>query len=318
MRAVQVRQCGDPEVMRVENLPDPVPGANQAVVRVYAAGVNPVDTYIRSGSQGYAPQLPYTPGSNAAGVVEAVGTGITGFVPGDRVYCNGTITGAYAELTLCDAAQIQPLPDRLSFSQGAGIGTAYTTAYSALFLRARAVSGETILIHGASGGVGLAALQMAVSGGMQVIGTSGTELGRSLILEQGAGFAADHNDPGHFEEILAHTGGKGADVILEMLANINLGNDLPVLAQNGRVAVIGSRGDVTITPRDLMRKNAAILGVMGTPPEETAAMYAYINDGLRSGTLTPVAGREFPLSRAADAHRRVIESPAYGRIVLLP
>src|SRR5437773_1389936 len=183
MKAIRVTQFGGPEVLKLETVPDPKPAKGQVLVRVHAAGVNPVDTYIRSGSYTNL-SLPYTPGKDAAGIIEAKGDATDQFPLGDRVYTSGSITGTYAELTLCDAADVHPLPKQISFAQGAALGVPYATAYRALFHRAEARAGETVLIHGASGGVGLAAVQFARSAGLTVIGTAGSDGGSKLVTEQ--------------------------------------------------------------------------------------------------------------------------------------
>jgi NADPH2:quinone reductase len=319
MKAIRVHQFGDPEVMQMEELPDPRPGPSQVVVRVKAAGVNPVDTYIRAGTYGARP-LPYTPGFDAAGIVQTVGDAVKRITSGDRVYLSGSLNGTYAELALCEAAQVHPLPQAVSFAQGAGVGVPYATAYRALFHRAKAVPGEGVLIHGASGGVGLAAAQIARAAGLTVIGTAGTEQGRALVGEQGVHHVLDHQAPGYLQRVLALTDGRGADVILEMLANVNLGKDLEVLAKHGRVVVIGSRGTVEINPREAMARDAAILGMtlFNVPPAELDGIHAALVAGLANGTLRPVVRREFPLKDAPLAHRAVMEPGALGKIVLLP
>lgn len=320
MKAIRVQEPGEPDVMKMEEVADPTPEAGQIVVKINAVGVNPVDTYIRLGKQGYAPTCPYTPGMDAAGIVEAVGAGVTGVAVGDRVYCAGTLSGAYAEKVLCDQSQVYRLPDRILFQQGAALGVPYGTAYRALFLRAEAHPGETVLIHGASGGVGVAAVQLARAAGLTVIGTAGTPEGRKLLAAQGAHHVVNHHEPEHLQQVMDVTGGQGVNVILEMLANVNLGHDLPILAQDGRVVVIGSRGDVQITPRFLMKKDASILGMslMNASKPVLASIHAALIAGLENGSLQPVIGRELPLSEAPQAHRLIMEASAFGKIVLIP
>jgi NADPH2:quinone reductase len=318
MKAIRVHEFGPPEVMKLEDVPDPTPGPGQVVVRVHAAGVNPVETYIRSGVYALKPPLPYTPGGDAAGVVAAVGNQVTGFKTGDRVYTAGTISGAYAQLALCNVGQVYPLPAGVSFAGGAGLHVPYATAYRALYQRARAHAGQTVLVHGASGAVGIAAVQFAVAAGLIVIGTGGTERGRQLVRDQGAAHVLDHKAPDYLGELMKLTDGRGVDVILEMLANVNLGKDLTVLAKGGCIVVIGCRGEVQINPRLLMRVEGSILGVMAGTPEEYAQSHAAIGAGLRTGTLRPVVGRELPLVEAPRAHHEIIESTAYGKIVLVP
>ena len=261
MKAIRVHEFGGPEVLRLEEVADPQPGEGEVLVRVRAAGVNPVDTYIRSGGHAIKPSLPYTPGLDAAGVVEAVGEGVTRVAAGDRVYTAGTVSGAYAELAVCKESQVYRLPERVSFAQGAGVFTPYATAYRALFNRGQGKAGESVLVHGASGGVGTAAVQFARAAGFKVIGTGGTEEGRRLVAEQGAHHVLDHRAPDYLEQLKTLTGGEGVDIILEMLSNVNLGKDLDVLTKGGRVVVVGSRGAVEINPRALMMRDASIHGL---------------------------------------------------------
>jgi len=320
MKAIRAREFGGPEVLKLEEVPEPVPGPGQVVVRVKAAGVNPVDTYIRSGAYALKPRLPYIPGTDAGGTVEALGDGVTGLTKGERVYTRGAVNGVCAELALCEAADVLSLPDTVSFAQGAAIAVPYATAYRGLFRRARAVAGETVLVHGASGGVGVAAVQLARAHGLTVIGTAGTAEGRALVREQGAHQVLDHGAPGYLEELKALTGGRGVDVILEMLSNVNLGKDLTVLARDGRVVIIGCRGTVEINPRDAMMRDACILGMVlsNASPEELDGIHAGIGAGLANGSLRPVVGREFPLAEACQAHRAVMAPGAFGKIVLIP
>ncbi len=320
MKAIRVHEFGGPEVMRLEEVSDPRPGPGQVLVKVHAAGVNPVDSYIRSGTYAVKPPLPYTPGMDAAGVVVEVGPDVKGLKAGDRVYTAGTLSGAYAELALCAASQVHPLPARVSFAQGAGVSIPYATAYRALFRRAQALPGETVLVHGASGGVGIGAVQMAHAAGLTVIGTAGTERGRALVADQGAHHVVDHSAPGYLEQVLKLTDGRGVDVVLEMLANVNLGKDLGLLARGGRVVVIGSRGTVEIDPRATMARDGSILGMalLNATERELTSIHAALVAGLGNGALRPVAGREMPLADAPRAHHAVMEPGAYGKIVLIP
>jgi len=320
MKAVRVHQFGEPEVMKLEEVPDPRPEAGQVVVAVRAIGVNPVETYIRAGGYPSLPKLPYTPGTDGAGIVESVGEGIVSVVLGDRVYFGGTITGAYAEKALCRQGQVHRLPDRLSFTQGAAINIPYCTAYRAIFSRAKAEVGEIVLVHGATGGVGLALVQLAREAGMVVVATAGSEAGRKLLADQGIEQILDHHSPEHFKQVMALTQGRGVDVIIEMLANVNLDGDLGILARNGRVVVVGSRGRIEIDPRDTMKRDAAILGMtlMNAPEAELTAIHAALGTGLAAGDLVPVVGKELALADASRAHHEIIESRACGKIVLLP
>lgn len=305
--------------MALEEVSIPEPGPGQVLIDVRAIGVNPVETYQRSGSNP-ALRLPWTPGMDAAGVVKAVGSGISRCQPGDRVYTSDTLTGAYSGRLLADAKSVHPLTPTLSFQQGAAINIPYATAYRALMHRARARAGETVLIHGASGGVGIAATQIARALGLQIIGTAGTDAGLKLVGEQGARHAVSHRETGYLERIMEITGGRGVDIILEMLANVNLAKDLPLLSRDGRVIVIGSRGNVEITPRELMKRDADVRGMMlfNASDTELAEIHAGLGAGFANGTLRPVVGREMALADAAKAHIAVLEPGAYGKIVLIP
>lgn len=313
MKAIRVHAFGAPDVMKIEEVADPRPGPDQIVVRVKAAGVNPSDTYMRSGAYTVKPPLPYTPGADGAGVVESIGEGVTHVAAGDRVYLARSLSGTYAELALAQPSHVHALPDRISFAQGAGLFVPYATAYRALHQIARARGGETVLVHGASGGVGIAAVQIARAMGLRVIGTAGTPAGRELVASEGAHVVLDHHDPKSREGIVA-------DVILEMLANVNLGHDAKMLAPRGRIVVIGSRGDVTITPRDLMTRDASIHAMLlwNISPEDERDAHAAIAAGLENGTLRPVVGKEMPLADAPKAHEAVLAPGAFGKIVLVP
>ena len=320
MKAIQVHEFGAPDVMKLEEIPTPKPGPGQVLVRVKAVGVNPYDTYMRSGGYAIKPSLPYTPGSDAAGTVETVGAGVSRVKPGARVYTARSITGAYAEFAIALESQVHPLPERVSFAQGAGVWVPYGTAYHALHHFARARAGEVVLIHGASGGVGTAAVQIARAMGLTVFGTAGTEKGLELAKREGAHQVFDHRASGYQESILKAAGGHGVDIILEMLANVNLGADLKLLATNGRVIVIGSRGDVNITPRDLMSRRGSILAftLWSISETEERETHAGLIAGLENGTLRPVVGKELPLAAAVQAHKDVMTPGAFGKIVLLP
>jgi len=319
MKAIQVHRFGGPEVLELHEIPTPKAGPGQILVRVRAAGVNPYDTYMRNGTYAIKPQLPYTPGSDAAGTVEAVGDGVKKVKAGDRVYTAKTLSGAYAEYALVDESQVYLLPEKISFSQGAGLWVPYGTAYTALHHHAHAHAAEILLIHGASGSVGIAAIQYARALGMTVLGTAGSQRGLDLVKKEGAHHTFDHTKPEHAEEILKYTGGRGVDVILEMLANVNLATDLKLLATRGRAVVIGNRGEISINPRELMARRASVCGftLWAATDAECAEIHAAIAAGLESGTLRPIIAKELPLKDAPIAHQDVLAPGASGKIVLV-
>jgi len=324
MKAILARAFGGPDVLKLEEVPDPVAGQGQVRVRIHAAGVNPYDTYMRAGGYAIKPDLPYTPGADAAGIIDQVGGQAGDWKAGDRVYISGTAIGkahgAYAEFAVCEAAQVHRLPARITFTQGAGLFVPYVTAWRALFGRANARAGDTVLIHGASGGVGIAATQFAVAAGLTVIGTAGTDAGLAVVTAQGARHAVNHRSAGYLDQITGASGGRGPDVILEMLANVNLDHDLTIVAPGGRVVVIGNRGRVEIDARKIMSKDCAVYGLAlwGIPPDEVRRAHQAISAGLESGALNPVVGKEMPLAEAAAAHEAVMEPGAHGKIVLIP
>lgn len=319
MKAIRVQQFGPPEVMQLDEMPVPQPGPGQLLVRVQASGVNPVDTYIRNGLYAATSPLPYTPGLDGAGTVESIGAGVTRHAVGDRVYFSGG-SGSHAEYACVPEANAWKLPAQISFAAGAALGVPYATAWRALFQRGRAVRGETVLVHGASGAVGLAAVQIAHAAGLRVIGTSGTEAGTELAKAQGADLMLSHRDPDHMKQVLAATNGRGVDLILEMLANVNLAQDLQTVAMRGRIVVIGSRGPIEINPRDAMGREADVLGMrlFNATPGELTEVHAALFQGLENGSLRPIVSRRLPLADAAIAHRDVMETSTLGKIVLIP
>jgi NADPH2:quinone reductase len=310
--------------MRLEEVPDLTPGPGEVLVRIHAAGVNPVDTYIRAGAHARKATPPFTPGFDGAGKVEAIGAGVEGLAPGDRVYVGGAGSkgagaGTYAERVICVPAQLHRLPARTSFAQGAAIGVPYATAYRALMQRAAARPSETVLVHGATGGVGVATVEIAHARGMIVIASGGTDAGLAAVRERGADVLVNHRAPTYTDDIMKATRGRGVDVIIEMAAHINLDRDLSLLAKGGRVVVVGNRGRIEINPRDAMGREASIIGMtlFNASDRDMAEVHDALVAGLSTGTLNPVINREMPLADAARAHEAVMEPGAHGKIVLV-
>ena len=293
-----------PEVLKLEEVPEPQVGPGQVLVKVHAAGVNPYEAYIRAGHYAaVAPPLPFTPGHDAAGVVEAVGPGVSGCGVGDRVYTSATLTGAYAAKALCAESRVTPCRPRCLFSQGAGVFVPYSAAYRALFQRGRAVPGEWVLIHGASGGVGVAAVQLARAQASP--SSAPPALTRAAAWPRSRAPTTSWTTTGRAtcRRPCRLTQDRGVDLICELLANVNLDRDLEILAPRGRVVVIGSRGTVTIDPRRTMAQESDIRGmtVFGATDQEFKDIHAAVGAGLANGTLKPVVGRELPLAEAAQA-----------------
>ncbi len=319
MKSIRVHSFGGHEVLKLEQVPEPSPAAGQIVIRAEAIVVNPVDIYIRAGKYG-PKQFPFTPGTDAAGTVESVGPNVTNIKIGQRVYVYGSLTGAYAQRILCTPQQVHPLPTRLSFEQGAALGVPYGTAFRAFFHRGHAKPGETILIHGGSGSVGIASIQIAKNLGMTILATAGTDKGLESVLKQGADHALNHHQPDYLQELMKITQDRGVDLIIELLANVNLNKDLGILAKRGRVVVVGNRGTIEIDPRQTMVKDSDIRGMslMHADESELAMIHAALRAGFTNGSLTPVLGKQFPLADAAKAHEAILEPGAHGKIVLIP
>ncbi|MBU2647610.1 NADPH:quinone reductase [bacterium] len=320
MKAIVVSEFGEPDVMKIADIPIPEPGADQICLKVDSAGVNPVECYVRSGIYPVLPKLPYTPGIDAAGTIAAVGSGVKGWAVGDRVYVTRSISGTYAEYTICHQSMVYTLPENITFCQGAAIGVPGSAAWRSLFYRGQAQPGERLLVHGASGSVGLFAIQLARLAGMEVFGTAGSPAGISLISKNGATRVFNHREEGYQKALMAATDGKGFNLILENLANVNLEKDLEMLSPCGRVIIVGNRGRIEIDPRLTMGKETDIRGMslFNTTPEEFVRMHAALKGAFEFGGVTPVVSRVLPLEEAVDAHQMVLKDGNLGKIVLKP
>lgn len=320
MKAIRVTEFGAPEVLKLVESPELKPDSGQILVEIKAIGVNPVEAYIRSGKYAALPQLPYTPGNDAAGIVKSIGKEVRQVKVGEKVFVTGSLTGTYAQQCLCLPDHVFSLPSNIDFAQGAALGIPYGTAYRALFTKGRATAKETVLVHGGSGGVGMAAIQLAKANDMIVIATAGSEQGLQLLKSQRADYVLDHTQAGYLDKIKEITAGQGVDVVLEMLANINLGEDLKVAARGGRIIIIGCRGTVEINPREAMAKDLTILGMLftNTDRDEKRKIYTAIQTGIDAGQLRPVIGKQFSLAEAPLSHHAIMEKGSQGKIVLLP
>uniref|UniRef100_A0A6B2L9W7 Enoyl reductase (ER) domain-containing protein n=1 Tax=Arcella intermedia TaxID=1963864 RepID=A0A6B2L9W7_9EUKA len=319
-KAVQVHAFGGEKSLEVHECEVPKVERGQVLVKLRAAGVNPVDTYIRSGTYVPSPALPWTPGKDAAGEVETVGEGVQSLKAKDRVWLSDALKGTYAQYTVVTADNAHLLPGQYSFAEGAALWTHYATAYHAVFHIGKVQPGETVLVHGATGGVGLACIYWASQiKGVKIIGTGGSEEGRKLLKEVGAELVFDHTDPNYIQQIKTQTDNK-VDVVMEMLANVNLNNDLDLLGVGGRVCVIGNRGVLnTFNPRAVMGKRLAVLGVMltRTTPTERTEIIEAIQKGLKENSLKPKIYNIYPLAEAPQTHIDVMKSHV-GKIVIDP
>ncbi|KAI6183128.1 NADPH:quinone reductase [Aphelenchoides bicaudatus] len=324
MKGAIIREFGDYDKIQVEEgLPVPQAGDKQVLIKVKAAGVNPVDTYIRSGVYAKLPELPYVVGREGAGVVEKIGANVNQFKPGDRVWFAAPNNGATAEYAAIDVDYIFRLPDRVSFEEGATLGIAYFTAYRALFLKTCGQAGQSVFVHGASGGVGLATCLLAKVHGLRIVGTASTPEGEKVAKEHGCEQVFNHQEPDYIQKIQEQFP-NGFDIIVEMLANVNLCADLKIVAPQGRIIVVGSRGTVqNFDPRQCMQKEASIIGLMTsvTSPEDYQRMGERMVGLLDGGHITPHIGKVLPIEQTAEAHRSILvpgaprQNSYQGRVV---
>jgi NADPH:quinone reductase len=319
MKAIQVKEFGSSSVLQIAELADPQPSPEQVLIQVHAAGVSPLDTYVREQSHGApTPKLPYIPGFEAVGEIAAIGDRVTKFKVSDRVYAN-PFMGAYSELLVQDENAVYSLPDNISYEQGTAVVNSYATAYYALFNLAKAKAGETVFIHGASGAVGLAAVQIARAAGMKVVGSAGSSQGLEMVEKEGADLAVNHRESGYLQKAMEFAEGKGFDVILEMNATQKLADDVNLIGIFGRIIIIGGTdGPVNLDPTPLLWKGASEIGLyIGLASQtEMQQIHAVIYQDLEKGELRPQVGPIFSLAQASKAHDAVHQSSSSGKIVL--
>jgi NADPH:quinone reductase len=316
MKAIRVHQTGDVNVLQYEEIAIPEPQKDDVLIRVKAAGVNPVDAMYRDGR--IPTSLPFTPGSDCAGIVEAIGSDVHNVKVGDRVFAGSVIQRSYAEYMICHSSFVFRLPEKLSFVQGAALYIPYFTAYRALVRHGKLQKGETIVIHGATGGVGLAAVQIANVLGAKVIATGGTDYGRELLKSVGATLIINHRNPDHYNEIMSLTNNKGVDVLLEIASGF-FRSDMEIMAPFGRiVSIVG--GVFELPVHELMHKDVSITGmdVFNTPDEEKKEIGAWLTGQLEKGSFSPIIRKEFPLSDASKAHEFLAMPGAAGKLILIP
>ena len=316
-KKIELTTFGDENVLTLVEADNIDLGTNDVQIKLYFAGVNPADIYIRKG--GYAffnPPLPYTPGFDGAGVIEKIGSHVTGFSIGDRVFISSSLgrhaTGTYAEVVISSTDSLRHLPKHISFESGAALGIPGTAAYRALFQRGYLKANEKVLIHGASGAVGTLAIQMAKEAGAFVIGTAGNKDNMKLVKENGADLVLNHNEAGYLSKI------PQVDLVIEMLANVNLEKDLEIIAQRGRIIIVGNRGSLDFNPRLTMAKEADIRGIAiwNATEEERAESLDAIESYLKQNILKPVIGPIYSLENASQAQNSVIEGLTNGKVLL--
>lgn len=324
MKAVLCKQLGPPDSLVVENVPSLVPGKGQVVVSVKAAGVNFPDTLIIQGKYQFKPEPPFSPGGEVAGVVKIVGEGVTGWKPGDRVIAAAT-WGGFAEELLTDADRLIPLVDKMDFVPASAFILTYGTSYHALKDRAQLKPGETLLVLGASGGVGLAAVQIGKAMGARVIAAASSDAKLQVCRENGADEVINYASEDLRTRIKALTAGKGVDVVYDPVGGPYSEPALRDMAWNGRFLVVGfAAGDIPKIALNLaLLKGCSIVGVFwGAFTKNEAARNRANNAELMQlyldGKVKPHIHATYPLERATEALNEVMNKRVSGKVVLVP
>lgn len=325
MKAVYVTAHGGPDVLQVQDVAPPEPGPGQVRIRLAATTVNFADIQGRRGSYPTAPDPPFIPGLEAAGTLDALGPGATGFSVGQRVTAHA-VGGSYAEYVLARAIEVFPLPDSVEWESGACVPSVGCTAYNLLTLAGRMQPGETVLIHAAAGGVGSTAVQLArVLGAGTIIGTVGSAEKAKVAGELGADATINYRDEDVVERVRALTGGAGADLVLDAVGADTFERSLACLAPFGRLVCYGqsSGPPPPIAPGPLYPDNKAIIGYSTgghrrLRPDALRPPALAVLKLLAQGRWRPFIGARFPLAQAADAHRLVEDRESIGKVLLLP
>ncbi|HEV3060889.1 MAG TPA: NADPH:quinone oxidoreductase family protein [Vicinamibacterales bacterium] len=324
MRAVLCKAFGPPESLVVEDVPALVPGAGEAVIAVEAASVNFPDVLIIQNKYQVKPPLPFSPGSEAAGIVKAVGEGVTRVAPGDRVMAVTTY-GAFAEEVKTDARRLLPLPDTMDFATAAAFGLTYGTSHHALCDRGALRASETLLVLGAAGGVGLAAIEIGKAVGARVIACASTDDKLAVCRAHGADATINYATEDLRERIKDLTGGRGSDVIYDPVGGAYTEAALRSIAWRGRHLVVGfAAGEIPKIPLNLtLLKGCSIVGVFWgdftrREPESSAEAMRQLAGWHADGKIKPHISATFPLDRAAEALRQMADRKVVGKIVLIP
>ena len=323
MKAMVCEAYGGPEVLALREVPDPgAPPAGEIQVRIQARGVQYVDVLMLAGKYQFRPEPPFIPGSEAAGVIMAVGPGVTDFRVGDRIMTRQRL-GAFAEIGNAKADLCDCVPHAMSIEEAGVFRTAYTTAYHALLQRGRLAAGEWVLVHGAAGGIGIAAIQVAKVFGAKVIATASTEAKRAACLEEGADHAIDYRE-GFVDGVKELTGGRGVDIVYDPIGDKVAEESLRTLTWGGRLLILGflGGGPTNIRSNYLLIKGIDAVGVRigglneANPALAIANMEA-ITELAAQGKLKPRISHRFPLERAAEAVQAVIDRAVIGKAVLV-
>lgn len=319
MRAIHISSHDGPAALEVVDIPEPEAGTGRVVIDVHASGVTFPEVLQTRGKYQISPPLPFVPGSEIAGVVRSAPEG-SGFAAGDRV-CAFPGLGGFAEVVATEPSQVFPLPDNLTFAQGASVPMNVLTVHFALAHRGRLQSGETVLVHGAGGGIGIAATQFATAMGARVIAVASTEEKRALALKAGASEAIE---PEGFKDVVKElTGGKGVDIVVDPVGGDRFTDSIRALGQEGRILVIGfTAGEIpTVKVNRLLLGNKSAVGVgwgeyWMSNPGYLQKQWADVQPLLAAGKLDPLVGVEYPIEQVADALELMDGRGAVGKIVL--
>ncbi len=325
MRAVVISEPGGPEVLRPAEVPDPVAGPGEVLIEVVGAGVNRADLLQRQGLYPPPPGAPPYPGLECSGRIAGLGDGTDGWQPGDEV-CALLAGGGYAQMVAVPAGQVMPLPEGVSPIDAAGLPEVACTVYANVFQRAALAPGETLLVHGGASGIGTMAIQLAHVHGVRVACTAGTPAKLDRCRDLGADLAINYTSEDFVAAVRDFTGGRGADVILDIMGAVYLPRNVTALATGGRLVVIGTqggnRGELDLGL--LLRKRASVsaASLRARPVAEKAAIVTAVREHvwplIATGRVAPVIDRVLPLSEAPQAHRLMETGAHVGKIVLAP
>jgi NADPH:quinone reductase len=324
MKAMVATRWGEPSELLYLDVPDPEPDPGQVLVETRAAGCNFPDILMVQGKYQVKPPHPFSPGHEIAGVVRAVGPGVTRVRAGQRVIAN-LEWGGYAERAVTSAERVHPIPDAMPFDQAAAFYVVYQTGYSALVRRAALQPGEWLLVHGAAGGVGLAAVQLGKALGARVIATAGTKDKLEIARQSGADVLIDYGTEDWVERVKAVTGGEGADVIYDPVGGDVFDGSTKCIAFEGRILTIGFAGGriPTLAINRVLLKNFSVVGVhWGYYQRRGSPLVQEWMDALlklyEQGRIRPVVYRSYPLREAAAALGALSARESYGKVVLVP
>jgi NADPH:quinone reductase len=322
MKAWRVKEWCEPEQMELAEIPLPEPGPKEVRIRNHASALNFYDILMVQGKYQVKPPLPFTPGSEVGGVIDAVGSDVTGFAPGDRVHAIAS-SGGYAEYSNAPAEKTFRIPDAMSFAEAAAMIVVYQTSYLALVDRTTIKPGEWLLVHAAAGGVGISAMQIGLALGARVIATAGSQDKLDFCLSQGAEYALNYRDDNWADEVKKITGGRGADVIYDPVGSDVFDNSTKCIASEGRLLVIGFAGGriPSIAANRILLKQISVIGAywggyLEHHPEYLAQTQSALYALYEAGKIKPVVSQSFPLTEAPAALRALAGRHTWGKVVL--